>query len=52
MHSQFNIISAETMREVQKNPAAYQEMLVRVAGYGSEERGDGSIYNLLYIWTV
>lgn len=35
MHSQFNIISAETMREAQKNPAAYQDMLVRVAGYSA-----------------
>lgn len=35
MHSQFNVISAEIMRAAQKDPKAYQDMLVRVAGYSA-----------------
>lgn len=32
-HAQFNIVSAETLREAQKNPEAYRHLIVRVAGY-------------------
>ncbi len=35
MHSQFNIISSETMRDAQKHPENYQDMLVRVAGFSA-----------------
>ncbi len=32
-HIQFNVIKAETLRAAQKNPAEYQNLIVRVAGY-------------------
>jgi formate C-acetyltransferase len=32
-HVQFNIVSAETLREAQRNPEAYRHLIVRVAGY-------------------
>ncbi|MCS7108298.1 MAG: glycyl radical protein [Sulfolobales archaeon] len=32
-HTQFNIISADTLREAQKHPERYRGLLVRVAGY-------------------
>jgi len=35
MHIQFNIMSAETMKQAQKNPEEYKDMLVRVAGYSA-----------------
>ncbi len=35
MHIQFNIMSAETMRQAQKHPEDYRDMLVRVAGYSA-----------------
>ena len=35
MHVQFNIMSSETMKAAQKNPAQYKDMLVRVAGYSA-----------------
>lgn len=35
MHSQFNIISSETMRAALKHPEQYKDMLVRVAGYSA-----------------
>ncbi len=35
MHSQFNIISAETMRRALEKPEDYRDMLVRVAGYSA-----------------
>jgi formate C-acetyltransferase len=35
MQSQFNIIGKETLREAQENPAAYKDLLVRVAGYSA-----------------
>ncbi len=33
MHSQFNIISTDTMKAAKANPEQYKDMLVRVAGY-------------------
>ncbi len=35
MHSQFNIMSTETMRDAMNNPENYKGMLVRVAGYSA-----------------
>ena len=35
MHSQFNITSQETLLAAQKDPAAYRDLLVRVAGYSA-----------------
>ncbi|WKY47648.1 pyruvate formate lyase family protein [Eubacteriaceae bacterium ES3] len=35
MHSQFNIMSTETMKKAQANPEDYKDMLVRVAGYSA-----------------
>ena len=35
LHCQFNVMSAETMRQAQKNPEDYKDMLVRVAGYSA-----------------
>jgi formate C-acetyltransferase len=32
-HVQFNVISAETLREAQKNPQENRDLIVRVAGY-------------------
>lgn len=35
IHIQFNIISADTLREAQKNPDEYKSLVVRVAGYSA-----------------
>ncbi len=35
MHSQFNIISSQTMKDAYNNPDQYRDMLVRVAGYSA-----------------
>jgi len=35
MHIQFNIMSADKMRQAQKHPENYKDMLVRVAGYSA-----------------
>lgn len=32
-HVQFNVVSADTLRAAQKNPDAYRDLVVRVAGY-------------------
>ncbi len=32
-HIQFNVVSADTLRNAQKNPEAYKDLIVRVAGY-------------------
>ena len=32
-HIQFNVVSADTLREAQKNPEKYSDLIVRVAGY-------------------
>jgi formate C-acetyltransferase len=32
-HIQFNVVTAETLREAQKDPAKYRDLIVRVAGY-------------------
>jgi formate C-acetyltransferase len=32
-HIQFNVVNAETLRDAQKNPEKYGDLLVRVAGY-------------------
>ena len=32
-HIQFNVVRAETLREAQKNPEQYRDLIVRVAGY-------------------
>jgi formate C-acetyltransferase len=32
-HVQFNVVSAETLREAQKSPEKYRDLIVRVAGY-------------------
>lgn len=32
-HMQFNVVSAETLREAQKNPEKYRNLIVRVAGF-------------------
>ena len=32
-HIQFNVVSADTLRKAQKNPEAYNDLIVRVAGY-------------------
>ena len=32
-HIQFNVVSAETLRDAQKNPERYRDLVVRVAGY-------------------
>lgn len=34
-HVQFNIVSAKTLREAQKNPEKYRGLVVRVAGYSA-----------------
>jgi pyruvate formate-lyase/glycerol dehydratase family glycyl radical enzyme len=32
-HIQFNVVNADTLREAQKHPEKYQDLIVRVAGY-------------------
>ncbi|MBA7535775.1 Trans-4-hydroxy-L-proline dehydratase [subsurface metagenome] len=32
-HMQFNVVSADTLRDAQKNPEEYKNLIVRVAGY-------------------
>jgi len=32
-HIQFNVVGTETLREAQRNPEEYRDLLVRVAGY-------------------
>lgn len=32
-HNQFNVLSSETLREAQKDPNNYRDLIVRVAGY-------------------
>jgi pyruvate formate-lyase/glycerol dehydratase family glycyl radical enzyme len=32
-HIQFNVVSAETLREAQRHPELYRDLIVRVAGY-------------------
>ncbi len=32
-HVQFNVVSADTLREAQRNPQAHRDLIVRVAGY-------------------
>jgi formate C-acetyltransferase len=32
-HVQFNVVAAETLRDAQKNPQKYRDLIVRVAGY-------------------
>ncbi|HPA12121.1 MAG TPA: glycyl radical protein [Bacteroidales bacterium] len=32
-HVQFNVVSAKTLKEAQKNPEKYRDLIVRVAGY-------------------
>ena len=32
-HIQFNVVDAETLREAQKHPENYGDLIVRVAGY-------------------
>ena len=34
-HIQFNIVSAETLREAKANPKAHRDLIVRVAGYSA-----------------
>jgi formate C-acetyltransferase len=34
-HVQFNVINGETLKKAQKNPDAYQDLVVRVAGYSA-----------------
>lgn len=32
-HIQFNVVTAEILREAQKHPEKYRDLIVRVAGY-------------------
>jgi formate C-acetyltransferase len=32
-HIQFNVVTADTLRDAQKNPEKYRDLIVRVAGY-------------------
>jgi len=32
-HIQFNVVTAETLKKAQANPANYRNLIVRVAGY-------------------
>ena len=34
-HVQFNIVSAETLRDAQRHPEKYRDLMVRVAGYSA-----------------
>jgi len=35
MHIQFNVVSVETLRDAQKHPEKYTDLIVRVAGYSA-----------------
>lgn len=35
MQLQFNVVSAQVLREAQKHPEEYRNLLVRVAGYSA-----------------
>ncbi len=35
MHMQFNVVSRETLKDAQKNPENYKNLVVRVAGYSA-----------------
>ena len=35
MHIQFNVVDRETLRDAQKNPEQYKDLVVRVAGYSA-----------------
>ncbi|MFX1374292.1 MAG: trans-4-hydroxy-L-proline dehydratase [Promethearchaeota archaeon] len=41
-HLQFNIVSADTLRDAQKNPEEYRNLIVRVAGYSDYFNNLGS----------
>jgi len=41
-HMQFNVVTAETLREAQKNPEKYRNLIVRVAGYSDYFVGLGA----------
>nr|MQY60638.1 formate C-acetyltransferase/glycerol dehydratase family glycyl radical enzyme [bacterium] len=32
-HMQLNVVSADTLRDAQRNPEKYRDLIVRVAGY-------------------
>jgi len=32
-HIQFNVVSVDTLKDAQKNPENYKDLIVRVAGY-------------------
>ncbi|MDP4223144.1 MAG: glycine radical domain-containing protein, partial [Bacteroidota bacterium] len=32
-HIQFNVVNADTLRDAQKHPELYRDLIVRVAGY-------------------
>ena len=34
-HVQFNVVSAETLRQAQANPEEYRSLVIRVAGYSA-----------------
>ncbi len=34
-HIQINVVDAQTLRDAQKNPQEYKNLLVRVAGYSA-----------------
>ena len=40
-HVQFNVVTAETLREAQRNPEAHRDLIVRVAGYSDYFRDLG-----------
>ena len=35
MHVQFNVVDTQTLREAQRRPEAYRNLIVRVAGYSA-----------------
>jgi len=35
LHLQFNVVSSKTLRDAQKNPDKYRDLVVRVAGYSA-----------------
>ena len=35
MHVQYNVVSTETLKDAQKNPENYKDLVIRIAGFSA-----------------